>query len=71
MILLSLLAFADNEDSKIKEGQIISGDKGDAVCHLTIKAKDGSLVAENADFPLCYPDYVGKFLMFSWKFFHS
>jgi len=67
MILLSLLAFADNEDSKIKEGQIISGDKGDAVCYLTIKAKDGSIVSEMADIKLCYPDYSGTFSTFVWK----
>ena len=67
MIFLSLLAFADNSDSRIKEGQIVGGDKADAVCHLTIKAKDGSIVSETADFKLCYPDYSGTFSTFSWK----
>ena len=65
--LLTQLAFAEGKDVQIKEGQIVSGNKGDSVCYLTIKAKDGSMFSEMADRKLCYPDYKGKFSTFSWK----
>ncbi len=70
MILLSLLiqlAFAEDKDVRITEGQIIGADAGDVACYLTIQAKDGSLHHHMADFDLCMPNHVGKHTTFSWS----